>query len=159
MAAGVAELGAQPLASCAKEICLCYSWSRPPWGSRGRIRTATFPGKSRAWSGPDPERDNICCVSQLGGTHDRILYSSFWGSNRERSRNEIRIGFRGVFWVRSAPSFEPDPFGGVLGPSLHREAADNLTEIHSLVSLFECLVGSSAELSRNSRRIGLQGQF
>ncbi len=34
------------------------------------------------------------------------------------SRNGIRIGLLGWFYVRSAPFFQPDPFGGVLGPSL-----------------------------------------
>ncbi len=34
------------------------------------------------------------------------------------SRNGIRLGILGGFYVPSAPSVEPDPSGGVLGPSL-----------------------------------------
>ena len=55
---------------------------------------------------------------KLSGSHNRILDFSFLGSNRKRSRNGSRICLRGCLKVRSAPFFEPDPSGGVLGPCL-----------------------------------------
>ncbi len=53
----------------------------------------------------------------LGCIHDQSLDLAF-GVEQKRSRNGSRISVRGGFVVRSVRLFEPDPYGGVLGPSL-----------------------------------------
>ncbi len=54
--------------------------------------------------------------------HDTAVMSGFMilvlMVEQNMSRNGIIIGFPGWLQVRSASFFEPDPSGGVLGPSL-----------------------------------------
>ncbi len=92
-------------------------------GSRGLV--ANF--DDAAWFGS--AFGLVAPSNLLGKTYGRVLHVSFWGSNRNSSRNGFRTRLPGYTWSIYGAFFKPGPLVTVPGPTLAENRPKTETKI------------------------------